>query len=669
MRLKVSQKIFIIGMVPLIAFIGFAAFHIWRSLDESTTMQTMLLNIDLVKAASSTINDVQRERGRTALFLSGTSKFEEVEALRKTTDQHMSELLQTLSHAKIPDEAKQPGADIAARLESMRLEYNRPNSGLRKQEIRQYTEFIKTLLQLQTGAANAKTTRGFGKVLSSLTLLEAAKESAGQLRAWGSSILAEDKPLGDEEFSIVLKLKAETDAHLASPALILKKETSTKLKELSKSESWVETDNILKTIISKSRTGNYGISGNTFFSTISNKLDGISALVTMEMEAMSSQLKSDAADVRQSQLAVWATAIIICAFTIAIIWIFTKDTINRLKTLTASLRDISEGEGNLTVRLDASAQDEIGMLSAYFNKFVEKIQKLVGGIVEQTHTLASTAQVLTGVASHVSSRSTETTDRTSTVAAAAEEMSANTASVASGVEQASTNLTSVACATEEMSATVSEIAANSEKARAITEQASNQAQSISSLMEEFGRAAREIGKVVETITDISSQTNLLALNATIEAARAGEAGKGFAVVANEIKELARQTAAATEDIKTKITGVQTSSGSAISDIEKIVGVINEIGGIVTAIAAAIEQQATVTKEVAGNISRATEGVKDASDRVGQTASVSKSIAQDISSVNAAVEAIAQNGQQVQASARELSTLAERLNTLAAQFSI
>ena len=135
--------------------------------------------------------------------------------------------------------------------------------------------------------------------------------------------------------------------------------------------------------------------------------------------------------------------------------------------------------------------------------------------------------------------------------------------------------------------------------------------------------------MTETITNISAQTNLLALNATIEAARAGTAGKGFAVVANEIKELAKQTAEATEDIKARIAGIQNSTGTAITDIGQITTVIRDVGTIVTSIAAAIEEQATVTKDVAGNIAQASSGVREANERVSQTAEVSKSIARDI----------------------------------------
>ena len=175
------------------------------------------------------------------------------------------------------------------------------------------------------------------------------------------------------------------------------------------------------------------------------------------------------------------------------------------------------------------------------------------------------------------------------VAAVVEQMTANVQSVASGMEQTSTSLASVASATEQMTSTIGEIAGNSEKARRITEEATRQTARIAEQMNQLGAAAQLIGKVTETITEISSQTNLLALNATIEAARAGSAGKGFAVVANEIKELARQTAAATEDIKSRIAGVQSSASGGIAEIGKVSQIIHDVSDSVSSTAAAIEE--------------------------------------------------------------------------------
>ena len=326
-------------------------------------------------------------------------------------------------------------------------------------------------------------------------------------------------------------------------------------------------------------------------------------------------------------------------------------------------------EGDFTQRLESGQKDEVGSLIEALREMGVKIRQMLYEVANGVETLASSSSELSAISGQTAGGVKEMLDKASTLAAASEEASANTISVAASMEQASTNLASVASATEEMSATVGEIASNSERARSISEQATAQVQAISSMMQQLGEAAREIGKVTETITDISSQTNLLALNATIEAARAGAAGKGFAVVANEIKELARQTATATEDIKAKIAGVQTSAGGAIADIEKISGVIRDVGSIVSSIAAAIEEQATVTKDVAGNIAQASAGVREANERVNQTATVSKSIAQDIIGVNAAVGEMRQGGEQVKASATELSRLAEQLQGVVRQFKV
>jgi methyl-accepting chemotaxis protein len=319
--------------------------------------------------------------------------------------------------------------------------------------------------------------------------------------------------------------------------------------------------------------------------------------------------------------------------------------------------------------LIVESSDEIGDATTALNTMKNNLRKLLSGIASGVQTLASAATELSAVSKETASGTASMSGKTQTVAAAAEEASANTLSIAAGMEQSSGSLSSVASATEEMSATVGDISANTARARVISDQATEQARTITEQMQKLGQAAQEIGNVTETITNISAQTNLLALNATIEAARAGTAGKGFAVVANEIKELAKQTAEATKDIKARIAGIQGSTGSAIGDIEQITTVIREVGVIVSSIAAAIEEQATVTKDVAGNIAQASEGVREANERVSQTAEVSKSIARDIAGVNSAVIDIRQGGEQVQASAAELSKLAEQLGAQVAQFKV
>jgi methyl-accepting chemotaxis protein len=188
-------------------------------------------------------------------------------------------------------------------------------------------------------------------------------------------------------------------------------------------------------------------------------------------------------------------------------------------------------------------------------------------------------------------------------------------------------------------------------------------------MNELGAAAREIGKVTETINEISSQTNLLALNATIEAARAGASGKGFAVVASEIKALAQQTAAATEEIKGRIAGVQSATAGGIAEIGKISQVIKEVNSIVTSIAAAIEEQSITTRDIAKNIGQASLGVNDANMRVSETSQRSREIATDIISVDRSAGETAAGSGQVREKAAELSNVADELRAAVGRFTV
>ena len=348
----------------------------------------------------------------------------------------------------------------------------------------------------------------------------------------------------------------------------------------------------------------------------------------------------------------------------------TRGIAKPLTEVVAHLGEVAQGNVSKDVPIEYQDRgDEIGALSKALQTMLGSLRGILKDITDGISVLSSSSVELSTNSTQMSKGSQEASGKAHTVAAAAEQMTANAMSVASGMEQTTTNLSSVATATEEMTATIGEIAGNSEKARRITEEATRQAARISEQMNQLGAAAREIGKVTETITEISSQTNLLALNATIEAARAGSAGKGFAVVANEIKELAKQTAAATEDIKSRIAGVQSSTSAGIAEIGKVTKVIHEVSDIVASIAAAIEEQSTVTKDIARNIGEATIGVQDANKRVGETSLATGEIAKEIAGVDEAARQMADGSAQVQASATDLTHVAEQLQSTVARFRV
>jgi methyl-accepting chemotaxis protein len=346
-------------------------------------------------------------------------------------------------------------------------------------------------------------------------------------------------------------------------------------------------------------------------------------------------------------------------------------TRNIVKPLTAAVAHLDEVAGGVVSR-DVTEEhlhrtDEIGNLGRGIQKMTIALRGMIQEISGGIQVLSSSSAELMETSTQMTSGSRQTSDKAHSVSAAAEQMSANVTSVAAGMKQTTNNLSHVVSATEDMTSTIGEIAQKSGSARLMTDEAVREAADVTEQINQLGVAAREIGKVTETITEISSQTNLLALNATIEAARAGSAGKGFAVVAGEIKALAQQTSAATEDIKGRIAGVQSATKGGVAKIEKVSRVIAEVSAIVASIAVAIEQQSATTRDIAGNISEASMGVTDANARVAETSQASREIARDIASVDRAAEEMAGGSDRVRSSASELAKVAESLQITAARF--
>ena len=322
--------------------------------------------------------------------------------------------------------------------------------------------------------------------------------------------------------------------------------------------------------------------------------------------------------------------------------------------------------GDFTQTLDIDREDEIGVLANALNEMIRTLGAVFRELAQGAVTLSGSSTELSTISIQMASGAEQASSKSGTVSSAAEEMSTNMASVAAAAEEASTNMNMVATASEQMTATISEIAESAEKAREITHTAVGEAKEASTTVDQLGHAAQEIGKVTESITEISEQTNLLALNATIEAARAGEAGKGFAVVANEIKELAKQAARASDEIKHKINGIQSSTQGTVSQIGRISSVIDQVNEIVSTIAAAVEEQSVTTREIAGNVTQAAQGIEEVTENVAQSSVVATEIAKDIAEVNQAAEEISTSSAQVSDSAQSLSRLAETLKANADQ---
>ena len=358
------------------------------------------------------------------------------------------------------------------------------------------------------------------------------------------------------------------------------------------------------------------------------------------------------------------------AFCILIPLFLTVRAVTKQINLTTEMvKDIAEGDGNLTKRLEILKQDEIGELSEHFNTFLDKLQGLVRQIKVNSSSINSASTELSDVAAQMLDNSEETSGRSNMVATAAEEMSSNLNSVAAAMEESSTNINLVASAAEEMSSTIGNLSENAQKTQSISNLAVDKAKEVSKKMEGLGDAAADIGKILGTITKISGQVNLLALNATIEAARAGAAGKGFAVVASEIKDLANQTAEAATEIRGNVEAIQKSSDENIAGIEEISKVIDEINELVDFVTVAAVEQSQATQEIAANIAQASQGLQEVNENVNQSSSVAGEITQDIAVVDSSAKNISNNSKQLKVNAENLSEMADQLDAIVGGFKV
>jgi len=298
-------------------------------------------------------------------------------------------------------------------------------------------------------------------------------------------------------------------------------------------------------------------------------------------------------------------------------------------------------KGDLTHEIQVKGSDAIGQMGEGLAKFFTDLRGSIGSIGASAMNLASASEELTTVSQQMSAN--------------AEETSAQTKVVSGATVQVNQNLQTVATGAEEMGASIKEIAKNATEAAKVATSAVRAAEAANATVSKLGDSSAEIGQVIKVITSIAQQTNLLALNATIEAARAGEAGKGFAVVANEVKELAKKTAKATEDISRKIETIQVDAKAAVDSIGTISEVINQINGISNTIATAVEEQNATTNEMARNVSEAAHG--------------SGEITSNIAGVAEAAESTSRGAGDTQKAAQQLVETSTELRRLVEQFKI
>lgn len=298
-------------------------------------------------------------------------------------------------------------------------------------------------------------------------------------------------------------------------------------------------------------------------------------------------------------------------------------------------------KGDLTREVAAAGTESVALMGDQLRTFLSELRVSIQGIARNAQTLSSASGELSEVSQRMTATAQETSAQASTVSAASEQVSQNVQTVAAG--------------TEEMSASIREIARNAAEAARVASSAVSIAANANSTVAKLGESSSEVGKVIKVITAIAQQTKMLALNATVEAARAGEAGKGFAVVANEVKELAKETARATEEISQKIEAIQTDTRGAVAAIGEISNIIGQINSIQTTIAGAVEEQTATTNEMSRNVSEGAKGTNE--------------IAQSITGVAKAARDTSEGAAASMRAAKALSEMASELERLVGRYTV
>jgi methyl-accepting chemotaxis protein len=343
--------------------------------------------------------------------------------------------------------------------------------------------------------------------------------------------------------------------------------------------------------------------------------------------------------------------------------------LNALKDELLTRTTVIERIGNGDLTQEVTITSEMDTFGQSINKMISNLNMLVRNILDNSQQLSGSARDLSDVSTQLSASSEEISSQSANIAGATEEISVNTGNVADTVRQISQSMQGAAGATEEMSASIAQIGNNAEEGARITGMALDKAGSAARSINELQQAANEISEVTRVIGDISEQTKLLALNATIEAARAGEAGKGFAVVAGEVKELARQTSEATDNIAARISEVQNSTRQAVAIINEVTTIVNQVNDSSAMITNAVGEQVTVAHDIAAAVAQANEGTNTISAAIGELSSGTSEVSANIQAVNQRTTENAEGINSVSRAAVRLAELARQLEDMMSSFKV
>ena len=637
--LSVKAKISILVCLPLAALTGVSALQIGQAVDTRHRNNDVVQLSDLSTLTTSLVHSLQAERGATNTFISskGTKMTDKLPGLRQSTSTAKASLQAFLAdgHGLDTDVLSASGKAVAAfdGVEATRSKAD-ALSLTGTEAVTYYTNGINGLLASLSPLAAAAEEPRLARQISAVQSFAQAKERMGQERAQLAGVLAAGAYQPGQQGKLN-GLAAAREAFLVGYVANGGDETAARVTALNATDAAKKVAEM--EVANLSRTAGFPTTAEDWFATATARIDEMRAEEVRALGTIGA-LARDAAAAATRRLILLAV-LLIGAIIVTAVWAAFQ--VNRISRSLDGVRTVLEhlGAGRLGERVTVDSDDEIGRMGHVLNGAMESLTASLGEVRDR--------------ASEVNSDAAELTATAETVRETAVDSAARAGQAAASAQQVSEAVGSLATASEELAASIAEISRSTSHAQTIATTAVAVAGNAGETVAELGVSSERIGDVLKAVAAIAEQTNLLALNATIEAARAGEAGKGFAVVASEVKDLARGTSEATEDIARQIEQLRGDARAAATTIGEITTVIGEMSQVQSAIAAAVEQQNPTTREIEQH-------VHSAADQAAAIAGLVENVAGDAQGAqDASVSSTA--------TAKRLAGLADELDTVVARF--
>lgn len=706
-NLSIRNKILVMLLLPFMALIYFSVSGSIEKLNVSAELDDVQVLSSLAVKMSNLVHETQKERGFTAAFLGskGTTFVRELPQQQQVTDEKKKDLYTFLedfdssNYGKIFQTQLDNSLRDLSKLNDIRSRIS-SQSILASEAIGYYSNmndtFLGSLREMQKLSSNGEITT----LITGYVNFLLSKERAGQERAVMSAAFA-NGTFKSGIYEKFLRLIAEQNIYMNVFTSIATEKQKSNYSSKVRNQSFASVESMREKAIERSREESLGVDATVWFAAITAKIN-----VLKEVEnSLSDNLLSKTSDLQDESLSSFYYYLLIALFALGVSTVLAIIVISKITTPLEKMNDFVKkfGEGDLSQNIEKLSNDEIGEMTEYLSGSVSNLNGIMLQLKDMTNTLSTSSTEMTTVSNQLAGTATEMNSQSNTVAAAAEESSATVGNVAAAAEQSSNvitnisamteelsstfdnianlskessvkvngmansseemanNINSVASGIEEMSTSFSEVVKRTNKATEISKQADIQSKAINKKMVILHEASQKIGKVIEVIKDIADQTNMLALNATIEAAGAGEAGKGFAVVAGEVKDLAKQSAEATEEIIGQIDHVQKSTNEVVSGIEEISNIITEISSINGEISDSVNDQSKVTQELAGNIAESAKLAKDVSVSSSEVSAIVDNITKSIAEASGTAAEVAKN---VDETAQSIKSIALSSNEMA-----